>query len=1041
MNDAPLFIVDNRVAGRTVLDLLREWTHSAETLDIATGYFDLGVLLTLDGHWQSIKRIRILIGDETTTNTLKSLRALGDRIDARINKSIEEEKERNPMLQGMVELSEALKNGQIEIRVYYKGKFHAKTLIASDSSGNAVNTLVGSSNFTKPGLSRNIELNVQSTKEQETRQISAWFEEHWADSKPIEDHTIRLIERHTRHYTPFEIYAKALQTMFSSFSPITASDWEENESNMFPKLSRYQQEAYWALMRIAKIHKGAFLCDGVGLGKTFVGLMLIEHFASFRRKNVALLAPKTTRDSVWVPHLLDHLPELGGTSGMADLSNLAVFSHTDFSKRTKGFPGVFEQIEKNVDVVIIDEAHHFRNPGSSGARRGRRPSRYQLLYNMLDKAKREKTIFLLTATPICNSLSDFRHMTELITRKNRHYFNRTLGISDVNKHLKETEDLFLDSYEDDTEAEKMKDAHEILSSNSLISKLVVQRSRKYARESQKRTHGRETVFPKREDPKVAEYSIAKSYGELLDEFKRAFSRDNPLFTLPLYFPLRWYDGDAKKDFGNRQVNTQKQVIGLIRTMFIKRFESSIEAFEISCRLLLNKLLAFVNTYEAHSSVSDRYDSWRKKHGYLFSTDGSDTAGPDEEEISEDEEMLIEELSRDIVRLDRTKYRLDDMVRDAWKDIKQLTRFLEMIGRWNTSHDDKANKLISLLRSRDLKQKKVLIFTEFAHTARYLLRLLEDQGFDGVAQFDGSSNVDRKSVVKRFSPFYNGETHLSLRNRNEKEIRILISTDVLSEGLNLQDATRLINYDIHWSPVRLMQRIGRVDRRMNPSIEEKIKLEGDAEVYKARGTVRFWNFLPPDELNDILSLYKKVTNKTLLISRTFGIEERKLLTGDDNYEPLREFNEAYDGYAHSEMETIHIEYLKLLQNHPELEASLNDLPSAVFSGRKAIDEGACGLFACYRLPVYDEEKNEYLPGGEASWYLYDMEKETIVEEPQKIIDFIRCRPNTPRKCHLKQKDILLIRRKIERHIQKTYIQKIVAPDETRPELVCWLEISR
>ena len=135
--------------------------------------------------------------------------------------------------------------------------------------------------------------------------------------------------------------------------------------------------------------------------------------------------------------------------------------------------------------------------------------------------------------------------------------------------------------------------------------------------------------------------------------------------------------------------------------------------------------------------------------------------------------------------------------------------------------------------------------------------------------------------------------------------MLISTDVLSEGLNLQDASRMINYDIHWNPVRLMQRIGRVDRRMNPEVEERLVAD-HPELKESRGKVAFWNFLPPEELNAILTLYTRVTQKTLLISKTLGIEGKKLLTPEDDYEALKEFNHAYEG-TKTAVEDMHLEY--------------------------------------------------------------------------------------------------------------------------------------
>ena len=166
----------------------------------------------------------------------------------------------------------------------------------------------------------------------------------------------------------------------------------------------------------------------------------------------------------------------------------------------------------------------------------------------------------------------------------------------------------------------------------------------------------------------------------------------------------------------------------------------------------------------------------------------------------------------------------------------------------------------------MADQKVLIFTEFADTARYLKRQLDHAGIDNVAQVDSASAGNRADVIRRFSPYYNGSSKAALAAANCDQIRILISTDVLSEGLNLQDASRMINYDIHWNPVRLMQRIGRVDRRMNPEIETRMMVD-QPNLAASRGKVKFWNFLPPDELNLLLTLYTRVTEKTLLISKT------------------------------------------------------------------------------------------------------------------------------------------------------------------------------
>ena len=307
----------------------------------------------------------------------------------------------------------------VECRIYDKEKFHAKAYIADAALGmGRGRALVGSSNFTIPGLTKNIELNVQIQAEREVAELQGWFESHWREGTDIADTVIDAVQRHIRSYSPFDVYAKALQEFFRSHE-LTATEWDETYSRMYPRLDRYQREAYWALLKIARRHGGAFLCDGVGLGKTFVGLMLIERLVQHEGKRVVLFAPKAAKESVWEPHLRKFVPHIGGIG--SDFSNLAVFSHTDLG-RTGDFPARFRRIAELADVVIVDEAHHFRNPGRRGDDHGREPSRYYRLFDLLDKADHPKTVFFLTATPINNRLSDFRHMAELFTRREEAYF-------------------------------------------------------------------------------------------------------------------------------------------------------------------------------------------------------------------------------------------------------------------------------------------------------------------------------------------------------------------------------------------------------------------------------------------------------------------------------------------------------------------------------------------------------------------------------------------------------------------------------------------
>src|SRR5829696_5972771 len=243
---------------------------------------------------------------------------------------------------------------------------------------------------------------------------------------------LRLIERHTYEYQPFDVYAKALQEYFRGHE-MTAGEWElsgpeKGGSCIYPILAPYRQEGYQALMKISAKYKGAFLCDGVGLGKTFIGLMLIERLIEHDRKRVALFVPKAGRKPVWEAALGRYLPTIGSA-----FSNLEIFNHTDLNRES--LQQKLNDVRERADVVLIDEAHHFRNPGIKG-QGDRGPSRYRKMFELTEG----KTVFLLTATPINNRLADLRHMMELFTQRQADYFKAApLGIHSLPSHFRKME--------------------------------------------------------------------------------------------------------------------------------------------------------------------------------------------------------------------------------------------------------------------------------------------------------------------------------------------------------------------------------------------------------------------------------------------------------------------------------------------------------------------------------------------------------------------------------------------------------------------------
>ena len=489
-------------------------------------------------------------------------------------------------------------------------------------------------------------------------------------------------------------------------------------------------------------------------------------------------------------------------------------------------------------------------------------------------------------------------------------------------------------------------------------------------------------------------------------------------------------------------NRLRQVVGLIRTNFLKRFESSVSAFERSCDRLLRKFMAFIEGLNETVEDKLRLQQWSRDNAEIlgYAEQGQlDLFGDDEANGDEDDFDIYDEVEN-TEKLDRDEYRIPEMIDAVYEDLDRIVEFLTETRKFEPKHDDKLKKLIRLLKSKELENQKVLIFTEFADTARYLFKRLEEQGIDGLALVDGSTPGPRRlKAVQRFAPYYNGMSSALLAEEGMDQIRVLISTDVLSEGLNLQDASRMMNYDIHWNPVRLMQRGGRVDRRMNPEVEKRL-IKDHPDIEKSRGKISFWNFLPPEELNALLTLYTRVTQISLLISETLGIEHGQLITGDDDFNVLKDFNSNYDG-KRTRIEDLHLEYQDLLNNHPELAEKLRAMPGSVFSGREKTSSGSKGVFFCYALPALDTEENEFTEeAGSTCWYFYNLADETILDEAGEISELIRSDLDTPRQCEMEKKLLIDLRGKVEKHIKNTYLKQVNAPMGIKPSLKCWMELN-
>lgn len=1043
------FLIDNSPGRGSVREVLSSWLPEAASLDVATGYFEIGALVELEEHLQSIGSIRILIGGETSRQTSIAIREASEVMDV----SIGSERQRDPFLTGLPTIVDAMRSGRIEVRVYAKKKFHAKAYLAGDSEGGG-RSLVGSSNLTRPGLSRNIELNV-SLEPDRFLELKAWYEGHWAEAIPATEELLTVIEHHLREYTPFEVYAKALQTLTADVDP-TELEWERNDSKIYPLLAPYQQEGYRGIRQRAEKHGGAFLTDGVGLGKTFVGMMLAEYYAERRKLNVLIMATKTGEDAVWKPAIARYMPELIG-----EFTRIKIMAHTDLSKQDA--MQTVRRLRDRVDVVIIDEGHNFRNRGSVGEDPDNPRSRWRRMQMLCEG----KTVIHLTATPINNRLFDLVHEFELFTgltgggeRGDRH-FEQTLGIASVHGYVRNIERTFLDELAaqeksgESIENMTMADFEKLLQQDRLLGDLIVQHSRQYAKRSAEASGLDNVLFPEPSLPRAVPYDYDAASRRLLEDLESAFEKANPLFTLPMYYPLAFSKREGVDVFLE---NRQKQVVGLIRTVFLKRFESSIASFTGSCIDLSTKIQDWIHANSGDMpEIRQRLESWKSVHERAYTAalaayrpeKAAEADALTDSEDDDNDAELLSEIALDVVA---DEFDLDRMFDAAFEDLHQLGLFVERAVTVSQTADVKFDRLAVLLgvkkdKTADplifdpaFRSRKVLIFTEFADTARYLHQRLVEAGLQDVDRLDGERKGSRLEMIRRFAPFYN---HVPDEQRiAQKPLRVLVSTDVLSEGVNLQDGTLVVNYDIHWNPVRLMQRIGRIDRRMDPDVEKKL-VQADPSAAAMRGTTGVRNFLAPAELERLLSLAKRVTHRTLLISKTLGIPGGRLLTEADMLDDVKVFASFLEDYYGdvSPAEQLRLKYLSMLVDNPTLKARLEAMPPGVYAARGG---SPAGTFVCAIDPGPEQDDEGKVvrwrvADGQPRWSFLTTDG-VVVDSLPDIDRAIACEPiETGVRINDRAAALQRLGQITDAQKQRMHKELQLPLDAETSQIVCWMEV--
>ncbi len=690
------------------------------------------------------------------------------------------------------------------------------------------------------------------------KEFNSFFENIWNDKVNTVDVKEKLLHHLVNLYkenAPEYIYYLTLYQMFKDillkqedYSRIKEKTGITN-SKIWNMLYNFQQDAVVGAIKKIELFNGCIIADSVGLGKTFEALAIIKYY-ELRNDRVLVLAPKKLRSN-WTSFKQNSVINILAD----DRFNYDVLNHTDLS-RDGGLSGDIDLNNinwGNYDLIVIDESHNFRNAPA----REDRMTRYDKLMSWIIKQGVKTKVLMLSATPVNNRLTDLKNQIRFITEDNDQALDKTAGIYSVEKTLSLAQRRFNEWGEKDESIRTTQSLIESLDFDffNLLNSLTIARSRKHI---QKYYDTKDIGdFPTRLKP-ISIKSDIDTRGVFPSLTK--INGDILKLKLPVYSPMLYllptrvdeYEEiygqsvhEGKSSFS--QVDRERNLVNLMRINILKRLESSIEAFRLTIYRILEKTNLALQLIEDHKN---------------FTYDDFDDMDDDFEDFEIGNKITVKIKDLDLVR-----YK-EDLIEDQ----KIFRNLLEMASQIGIDEDQKMNDLKEQIEFKvthpiNENNKKILIFTTFSDTATYLFNEISDwakKRFNlNVALITGSTSLktnitnmrnDFQNILMSFSPLSSRimDEQLNKIKSNNHEIDILISTDCISEGQNLQDCDYLINYDIHWNPVRIIQRFGRIDR-----IGSKNKV------------IQLVNFWPNMELEEYINLESRVKNRMVMLDVAGG----------------------------------------------------------------------------------------------------------------------------------------------------------------------------
>ncbi len=866
-------IIDNR--NERLVDHINLILSSTEAARFAVGYFFLSGFTSIAERLSGIKELYLLIGNTTNRETLEQI-AEGYRRLELVAEAAEAEKypkrteskriaaDTGENIRTGIELMDQTDEGEdlvrnlvrmieekrLKVRIYTKGRLHAKAYIFDygkvfDEKGKQIErhekgiAIVGSSNLTLSGVTHNTELNVLVQGNDNHAELVKWFEALWKEAQDFDEALMQEMKQSWAmvQVKPYDIYMKTLYSLVRD--KLEGEDdrdilWDDE---IVSRLADFQKVAVRQAVQIIRDYSGVFISDVVGLGKSYIGAAIVKHFERTDHARPLIICPAPLVD-MWERY--NEVYQLN-----ARVLSMGYLREND----NESMNMLFEDVRfKDRDFLLIDESHNFCHPDTQ---------RYKIMQGFLSAGKH---CCFLTATPRNKSAWDVYHQIKLFHQEDRTYL--PIDPPNLKDYFKKIE----------ARERKMPD---------LLSNILIRRTRNHILrwygfdatthqpldpsrfkdylDGKKRAYvivaGKHQFFPKRELETV-EYSIEDTYQGLYQELRGYMGKPRkgqPVkpspneLTYARYGLWHYVKKERQKEEPYASLHRAgANLRGLIRVLLFKRFESSVEAFRQSVRKLLIVHERFLNAI----------------------SEGFVPAGDDAQAILYEPNQEEEQDLMDALRKVSGKYIVSDFDIERLKehiehDIELFKTILHLVEPITAEQDAKLQRLLAIVNNNPLNQGKRLIFTQYADTARYLYGNLNpgDARDDIDVIFSGDKSKAR--VVGRFAPKANPEYRFT---GGETELMTVVATDVLAEGLNLQDCDKIVNYDLHWNPVRLIQRFGRIDR-----------IGSDHDV------IYGFNFLPETGIERNLKLKEKLRIRIQEIHDTIG-EDSAIL---DSSEQLNE----------------------------------------------------------------------------------------------------------------------------------------------------------